>query len=269
MRLYVKVVVQRDRVLKKATRVSTSTRVSGDGRFSTSTRVSGDSRVSGDGRGSRDGRVSSGGDGGQRRVSWGISDGGGGGRGCGGGGGGGGDGGGGDSGHGYDNDNDNDALCDVIVIEVRDSGCGIPEHDLPRVFDMFRRLDTHAPEAMGSGGAGVGLGLTLCREMVNAHGSEIAVRSKVGAGTSFSFSLACPTPPHTAPPATATATTASYNDTATDAVHRFTATRPKALLVPCTDEAEHHERELGEESEEESHHIPFDTQVGRCKLNPG
>ena len=62
-------------------------------------------------------------------------------------------------------------------IEVSDTGKGIPEVDRPRVFDRFYRADT----ARGRGGAG--LGLSLCRDIIQAHGGTIQLRSQTGSGT--------------------------------------------------------------------------------------
>jgi PAS domain S-box-containing protein len=61
------------------------------------------------------------------------------------------------------------------VVEIRDSGSGIPEEKLSRIFDPFF---TTKPV-----GVGTGLGLTICQNIVAALGGEIAVRSKVGEGT--------------------------------------------------------------------------------------
>ena len=80
-----------------------------------------------------------------------------------------------------------------IVIEVRDSGCGIAEWDRERIFEMFcrgnRGCERYEP-GVGIAGGGVGLGLTLCRQLVEAHDSSISVQSVVNVGTAFFFSLA-------------------------------------------------------------------------------
>ena len=64
-----------------------------------------------------------------------------------------------------------------VVIQVRDTGSGIPEDVLPRIFDPFFSTKP------GSGGAG--LGLAICRDLVRSNGSEIQVASKLGEGTTF------------------------------------------------------------------------------------
>lgn len=67
------------------------------------------------------------------------------------------------------------------VIEVRDSGPGIPEAELPRIFERFYR-GTNVGEARASGS---GLGLAIARSIVEMHGGSIEVVSAVGRGTSF------------------------------------------------------------------------------------
>lgn len=69
-----------------------------------------------------------------------------------------------------------------VVVAVRDTGVGIPEADLPRVFQSF----WHAGRSR-SGGAG--LGLAIAKGVVEAHGGRIWVESVVGSGTAFFFAL--------------------------------------------------------------------------------
>lgn len=71
------------------------------------------------------------------------------------------------------------------VIEVRDSGPGIPEHDLPLVFDRFFR-GTNVGEARASGS---GLGLAIARSIVEMHGGSISVSSALGEGATFTVRL--------------------------------------------------------------------------------
>ncbi len=59
--------------------------------------------------------------------------------------------------------------------EIDDTGCGIKEDELPFIFERFYR---------GAQG-GLGLGLTIVRELVEAHGGRIEVTSEVGKGSSF------------------------------------------------------------------------------------
>jgi signal transduction histidine kinase len=74
---------------------------------------------------------------------------------------------------------------DAVVLEVRDSGPGIPEKDLPLVFDRFFR-GTNVGEARASGS---GLGLAIARSIVEMHGGSIGVTSAVGRGTTFTVRL--------------------------------------------------------------------------------
>jgi len=67
------------------------------------------------------------------------------------------------------------------IIEVRDTGPGIPEAELPRIFERFYR-GTNVGEARASGS---GLGLAIARSIVEMHGGSIDVVSAVGRGTSF------------------------------------------------------------------------------------
>ncbi len=66
---------------------------------------------------------------------------------------------------------------------VADSGPGIPEEELPRVFERFYRLEKS--RARGEGGRGSGLGLAIVHELVTAHGGRISVSSEVGRGSAF------------------------------------------------------------------------------------
>ncbi len=76
---------------------------------------------------------------------------------------------------------------DTVRFHVQDTGKGIAEEHLPRIFEKFYRIPGNAQ----AGGAG--LGLAIVREILTAHGGEIDVKSKPGKGTTFSFTLpACP-----------------------------------------------------------------------------
>ncbi|MFI0895602.1 sensor histidine kinase [Streptomyces sp. NPDC020983] len=71
------------------------------------------------------------------------------------------------------------------VIEVRDTGTGIPAADLPHLFDRFWRADP----ARGRTTGGSGLGLAIARQIVTDHGGTVEARSTVGAGTTFTITL--------------------------------------------------------------------------------
>ena len=75
------------------------------------------------------------------------------------------------------------AAGDRLYCEVRDTGIGIEEEHLQEIFGAFRQ--TRA----GSAAGGTGLGLTISRHLVSSMGGELHVRSKVGQGSSFYFTL--------------------------------------------------------------------------------
>jgi signal transduction histidine kinase len=70
---------------------------------------------------------------------------------------------------------------DDIKILITDSGIGISEADLPRIFDQFYRADQSRTRTTG----GAGLGLTIVKRLVEAHGGEISVTSNAESGTIF------------------------------------------------------------------------------------
>lgn len=76
-------------------------------------------------------------------------------------------------------------LIDKVLVEVADTGIGIPEEDIPHIFDRFYRVDKSRSREQG----GTGLGLAIVKHTINAHRETIAVRSRLGEGTTFSFTL--------------------------------------------------------------------------------
>jgi len=68
-----------------------------------------------------------------------------------------------------------------VHIEIEDTGSGIPEEDLPYVFERFYKAD----KARTRGNSGTGLGLAIAKHIIDAHHGEISVHSKVGRGTTF------------------------------------------------------------------------------------
>jgi two-component system phosphate regulon sensor histidine kinase PhoR len=73
----------------------------------------------------------------------------------------------------------------IAQIAVADTGIGIPQEDLPRVFDRFYRVDKARSRNLG----GSGLGLSIAYWIAKAHGGDIEVSSAVGEGTEFRITL--------------------------------------------------------------------------------
>ncbi len=70
-------------------------------------------------------------------------------------------------------------------VKVEDTGCGIPEKDLPFIFERFFRIDQARSREMG----GTGLGLAIVKETVEAHGGKVWVESEESQGSTFYFKL--------------------------------------------------------------------------------
>jgi two-component system phosphate regulon sensor histidine kinase PhoR len=81
-----------------------------------------------------------------------------------------------------------------LVIAVRDTGIGIPESDLPRVFERFYRVDKSRSRELG----GTGLGLAIVKHIAQLHGGAVTVESQVGRGSTFTLRIPAEAPPHRA-----------------------------------------------------------------------
>jgi signal transduction histidine kinase len=73
----------------------------------------------------------------------------------------------------------------LLAIAVRDTGIGIPADRLEEIFEPFHQLDGSPTRRYG----GTGLGLTLVRQILDAHGASIKVESAEHQGSTFHFSL--------------------------------------------------------------------------------
>jgi signal transduction histidine kinase len=71
-----------------------------------------------------------------------------------------------------------------VEVSVSDTGIGIAPEDQEKVFEEFRQVGTAAKKVEGTG-----LGLTLCRKFVELHGGRIWVKSELGAGSTFTFTI--------------------------------------------------------------------------------
>lgn len=79
-----------------------------------------------------------------------------------------------------------DRQSNTVDLSVRDSGAGIPQDQLPRIFESFYSTKS-GPDASGKGGTG--LGLAACKDIIEAHRGRIRVQSAVGRGTAFTIKL--------------------------------------------------------------------------------
>ena len=75
-----------------------------------------------------------------------------------------------------------------VIVRVIDNGEGIEQEHLPRLFERFYRIDKNRSRKKG----GSGLGLSIVKHIIEAHNEQIFVKSEIGAGTEFSFTLSKP-----------------------------------------------------------------------------
>ncbi|HXP85383.1 MAG TPA: ATP-binding protein [Bryobacteraceae bacterium] len=73
----------------------------------------------------------------------------------------------------------------MVEVFIRDTGLGIPDQELPRLFERFYRVDKARSRAMG----GTGLGLAIVKHLTRAQGGDVRVESQAGRGSTFFFTL--------------------------------------------------------------------------------
>ena len=74
---------------------------------------------------------------------------------------------------------------DLVSVEISDNGPGIEPHELPRLFERFYRVEKSRNRNEG----GSGLGLSIVKHILDSHNQTISVRSTIGVGSTFTFSL--------------------------------------------------------------------------------
>jgi len=70
-----------------------------------------------------------------------------------------------------------------VVIEIRDHGAGIPDEDMPYIFEPFYRVEKSRSQTI----KGYGLGLNLCKTIMEAHNGRIEIESSLGEGTTVTL----------------------------------------------------------------------------------
>ena len=73
----------------------------------------------------------------------------------------------------------------AVAFSIKDTGIGMREEELPKIFDAFYQVDGSSTREHG----GAGLGLSIVRRLVDAHSGKVEVHSAIGEGTTFTVTL--------------------------------------------------------------------------------
>ncbi|MCK6508761.1 ATP-binding protein [Myxococcota bacterium] len=124
---------------------------------------------------------------------------------------------------------------DALAISVEDTGIGIKEQDQTRIFRSFEQVDGSHKRPH----EGLGLGLAITKQLVNLHGGEISVRSILGQGTRFTFTLPIAQTPTALSPATTSSldiapSTSSPDTPQTTPAYPSNQTAPALDIAPST-----------------------------------
>jgi len=72
-----------------------------------------------------------------------------------------------------------------VVVQVVDTGAGIPDEQIANIFDTFRQIDGSSTRQAG----GLGIGLAIAKHIIELHGGKIWVESRQGVGSTFCFMI--------------------------------------------------------------------------------
>jgi two-component system sensor histidine kinase ResE len=73
----------------------------------------------------------------------------------------------------------------LVRISIKDNGIGIPEEDIPYIWERFYKVDKSRTDK----NSGTGLGLSIAKNIIELHNQRVSVQSKVGEGTEFEFTM--------------------------------------------------------------------------------
>jgi signal transduction histidine kinase len=76
-----------------------------------------------------------------------------------------------------------------VMVGVSDTGIGIPQDELPKIFERFHQVPGRLPLRKAEGGTGLGLGLSICRSLVELQKGRIWAESPAGGGSNIFFTL--------------------------------------------------------------------------------